>query len=220
MGKSAIILGATGLTGQFVLQQLLADSRYERIILFSRRSVNIDNDKIVEYLVDLMKLENHKTNFVADEVFCCIGTTAAKTPDKILYKKIDHDIPVTAARLAKANGVKIFAVISAMGANIKSRVFYNKTKGMMERDVLEQAIDKTYIMRPSLIGGNRNEKRHREYIGKQIFKLVYPLMLGGLKKYRSIHPKKIAKAMIWLVNHNYDKQIIESDEIQQLSKLL
>lgn len=217
MGKSAIILGATGLTGQLVLQQLMEDSRYDKVILFSRSSVNAKDDKVVEYLVDLMKPEDYKADFTADEVFCCIGTTAAKTPDKNLYKKIDYGIPVTAAKLAKANGVKTFMVISAMGANVESRVFYNRTKGEMERDVLQQGNDRTYILRPSLIGGDRNEKRLGEYIGKQLFKLLNPLMLGSLKKYRSIHPEKISRAMVWLANNDNDKQIIESDEIHEIA---
>ena len=217
MGKSTIILGATGLTGQLVLQQLLKDSRYDKIILFSRSSVNTKNDKVVEYLADLIKLEDYKANFTADEVFCCIGTTAAKTPDRNLYKKIDYGIPVTAAKLAKANGIKTFMVISAMGANIESGVFYNRTKGEMERDVLQQGIERTYVLRPSLIGGDRNEKRLGEYIGKQLFKLLNPLMLGSLKKYRSIHPEKIAKAMVWLANNDYYKKIIESDEIHEIA---
>ena len=217
MGKSTIILGATGLTGQLVLQQLLKDSRYDKIILFSRSSVNTKNDKVVEYLADLIKLEDYKANFTADEVFCCIGTTAAKTPDRNLYKKIDYGIPVTAAKLAKANGIKTFMVISAMGANIESGVFYNRTKGEMERDVLQQGIERTYVLRPSLIGGDRNEKRLGEYIEKQLFKLLNPLMLGSLKKYRSIHPEKIAKAMVWLANNDYYKKIIESDEIHEIA---
>ena len=99
--KTAIILGATGLTGSLLLQMLLKDNRYKKIKLFSRKTVVIKNEKLQEHLIDLLKLSDHAGNFLADEVFCCIGTTKAKTPDKDLYKKIDYGIPVCAAELCK-----------------------------------------------------------------------------------------------------------------------
>jgi len=90
MGKTAIILGATGLTGGLVLDKLLSDERYSTIKVFSRKSIKNNNPKIVEYIGDLFELEKFKKDFTADEVFCCIGTTAKKTPDKSIYRKIDH----------------------------------------------------------------------------------------------------------------------------------
>ncbi len=104
--KTAIILGATGLTGSLLLQMLLKDNRYKKIKLFSRKTTGIKNEKLQEHLLDLLKLSDHVSDFVADEVFCCIGTTKAKTPDKGLYKKIDYGIPVGAAELCKKNKIK------------------------------------------------------------------------------------------------------------------
>ena len=103
MGKTAIILGSTGLTGGKLIEFLLYDKRYTEITLFNRSKIEVSNPKINEYLIDLLELEDYKDDFTADEVYCCIGTTASKTPNKDLYKKIDYGIPVSAAKLCKTN---------------------------------------------------------------------------------------------------------------------
>jgi uncharacterized protein YbjT (DUF2867 family) len=174
MKKTVIILGATGLTGSILLDFLLNDDRYEKIRLFSRSSVGISNPKLEEHLIDLFELENHKELFQADEVFCCIGTTKSKTPDNRVYRKIDYGIPFAAAKLCKENNINTYIIISAMGANPGSKVFYNKIKGEMERDILKQNIQNTYILQPGLIGGSRNEKRAGESIAKFFFQNTKP----------------------------------------------
>lgn len=214
--KTAIILGATGLTGGYLLDFLLEDDRYEHIKLFSRSSIKNNHPKIKEYLIDMFDLASSKMDFMADEIFCCIGTTAKKTPDKKLYEQIDYGIPVNAIRLAKENGISTFVVMSSMGANANSRVFYNKLKGRMEDDILAAGIANTYIVRPALIGGDRNESRPGEYFGKQVFKVLNPIMIGGLRKYKMIDAMKIAKAMIWLANNKREDTIVESDILQEL----
>jgi len=219
MGKTAIILGASGLTGQALLTALIADKNYESIKLFSRKKTENTSSKVIEIVGNLLTLKNFKEDFTADEVFVCIGTTAKKTPDKIVYKNIDFGIPAAAAKLAKVNHIPTFIVVSAMGANAKSSVFYNKTKGEMEQAVLSEKIKHTYILRPSIIGGNRNENRPMEKIGIAIFKLLQPLMVGKLKKYRIIEGENIGKAMIYLANEKPGLQIIESDKIQEMALL-
>ncbi|WP_397446465.1 NAD(P)H-binding protein [Polaribacter sp. R77954] len=221
MGKTAIILGATGLTGGILLRKLIDDENYSTIKLFSRRTVGIKSSKIKEYLIDVLALKQSAKDFTADEVFCCIGTTTAKTKDKKLYKAIDYGIPVTASKLAKQHNIATFIVMSSMGADAKSAVFYNRTKGEMERDVLKQSIPNTYILRPSLIGGNRNENRVGERIGKAIMRIINPIMIGNLKKYKMIYPEKIANCMHFLANTNTNTNtnttILTSDEIQEIS---
>lgn len=217
MGKTAIILGATGLTGNLLLEQLIADKNYSKIKLFSRNSVDVTSDKIEEFIIDLLALEDSTKDFVADEVFCCIGTTAAKTKDKKLYKAIDYGIPVTAAKIAKENGIATFIVMSSMGADINSSVFYNRTKGEMERDVSTQRINNTYVLRPSLIGGNRNEFRLGEKMGEGIMRVFNPLLVGSLEKYKMIHPKKIATCMRILANTKPIETIFSSDKIQEIA---
>ncbi|MCF4100548.1 NAD-dependent epimerase/dehydratase family protein [Gillisia sp. M10.2A] len=215
--KSAIILGATGLTGRALLNRLLDDPKYNKIILFSRSSVNIQNEKIEEHLIDVLQLQQYKDFFRADEVFCCIGTTKSQTPNKDLYHKIDYGIPVSAAKLCRENKIETFLVISALGANANSKVFYNKVKGEMQHAVLEQGISRTYIFQPSLIAGDRAEKRFFENLAKQSMKIVNYLLIGSLKKYRSIPPETIAQAMHICANSGYSKILIESDEIQQIA---
>ncbi len=215
--KTAIILGATGLTGGELLDKILKDERYKKVKLFSRSPIGIKNDKIEEHLIDLFELEKYAEDFQADEVYCCIGTTQAKTPDDETYHKIDYGIPVAAAKLAKENNISRFLVISALGADEKSKFFYNRTKGEMERDVLAQNITETYIFQPSLIAGNREEKRPFEAAWKKVMSVGNHLLIGPLKKYKSIHAGLIADAMIYVANNKYSATRIESDEIREIA---
>lgn len=215
--KTAIILGATGLTGGILLDKLIDDPRYRKIKVFSRNHVQ-KSDKIEEYLIDLFELEKVADLFTADEVYCCIGTTQKKTPDNDTYRMIDFGIPATAAKLSRKNKIRTFQVISAMGADEKSKFFYNRVKGEMEGAVLEQNISNTYILQPSLIGGKREENRPFEFIWKKIMSVGDYLLVGSLRKYRSIHPETIVNAMIYLANSNYRSGRITSDEIREIAE--
>lgn len=216
--KTAIVLGATGLTGGVLLSRLQEDERYSTIKLFSRSSIGYTHPKVEEHLIDLFELEQYGGLFSGDVVFCCIGTTKAKTPDEATYRKIDYGIPVTAARLAKRTGITKFLVISALGASAEGLFFYNKTKGEMERDVLNANISETYIFQPSLIAGERRGKRFFESLGKKLMKVGDQLLFGPMKKYRSIHPDMITKAMLVVAAEGYKKTRIESDEIRELAR--
>ena len=214
MKKTAIILGATGLTGSLLLKKLLKDPVFEKIKLLSRSSAAENSPKIEEHLIDMFQLEKYSEAFTADVVFCCIGTTKAKTPDKETYKKIDYGIPGTAARLAKQNGIETFIVISAMGADENSGIFYNRTKGEMQRDVLKQQIKNTYILQPSLIAGDRDENRLGEKIATffmKIFGFLVP------KKYKIIKAETIAEAMLILAKEDYSEKIITSEKIKEIA---
>jgi len=213
MNKTAIILGASGLTGGILLQKLIEDSRYSTIKLFSRTRIEGLPKKVIQFIGDLLDFDQFSADFIADEVYCCIGTTAKKTPDKKLYKKIDYGIPVAAAKLGKENDIPIFLVISAMGANKVSSVFYNRTKGEMEQDVLQQGIMNTLILRPSLIGGKRNERRVLEKIGIVVFKIMQPLFIGPLKKYKIINAESIAQAMLNLANNTSNTEVIITSNV-------
>ena len=140
--------------------------------------------------------------------------TNSKTPNKELYRKIDYGIPLAAAKLCNQNAIETMIVISAMGANFESSVFYNKTKGEMERDVLQEGIKNTYILQPSLIGGARKEKRFGErlaQVGMGIFDFLVP------KKYKIIQPETIAIAMVSLVEMGYSETIITSEIIKEIA---
>lgn len=214
MGKTAIILGATGLTGNLLLNKLITDDRYREVKIFTRKPTGTTHPKVTEIVGNLLELEQYKNEFIADEVYCCIGTTAKKTPDKSLYRKIDFGIPAAAAKLCKKNNIHTFLVVSAMGAHPKSKIFYNKTKGEMELAVFSEKIPNTYILRPSFIGGKRDEKRLGEKMGIAFAKFIQPLLQGRLKKYRLIEAETIAQAMIYLANTKPGIQIVPSDKIQ------
>ena len=214
MQKTAIILGATGLTGGILLEKLLSDTSFSKFKLFSRSPVGIQNSRIEEHLIDLFQLEDQTVTFTADVVFCCIGTTKAKTPNTETYRKIDYGIPVAAAKLCKQNGINTFIVMSSLGSDPESKVFYNRIKGEMERDVLAEGIENTYILQPSLIGGSRKEKRLGERIAKSGMRLLDFLIP---KKYKIIHPETIAITMKRLANIGYGESIITSEKIKEIA---
>jgi len=218
--KTAIILGATGLTGSLLLKRLINDDTYKTIKLFSRRKTNIQSSKIQEFIGDLLQLDQFKTDFIGDEVFCCIGTTKKKTQDKTDYVHIDVGIPEAAAKLAKANNISTFVIISAMGASTNSSIFYNHVKGKAEDVVLSQDIENTFILRPSLIVGDRKENRTGEAFGVMLMKILNPLMFGPFRKYKSINADIIANAMQNVVKTKKEKQVFLSDEIEILARTI
>ncbi|MDV6169590.1 NAD(P)H-binding protein [Flavobacterium sp. DG1-102-2] len=218
MSKSAILLGASGAVGSEVLKLLLADTRYDTIKLFSRSKSDVSNPKLEEHVIDLFRLSDYKAVFTADEVYCCIGTTKAQTPDKDTYYKIDYGIPVVAAQLAKENGIKTYIVISAIGADAESGIFYNRTKGEMQDAVLNENLPKTHILQPSLIVAKRKDKRIMEKAAQGFMWLLNPLLFGNAAKYKSISADSIAKAMLWLANNSYQNTIVSSDKIKEISR--
>lgn len=213
MQKTAIVLGATGLTGSLVLEQLLSDERYGTIKLFSRSASGVEHPKVKEFLGDVLELEYFKDDFTGDEVYCCIGTTKKKTPNKETYRAIDFGIPSKAAQLAKENGIHGFAVVSALGASSKSSIGYNRIKGDMETAVLAAEIPFTFILRPSLIVGDRKESRSGERFFAGLFRFLKPLFIGPLRKYRAVEAKDIASKMIALLNSDTPSTIVESEAI-------
>ncbi len=193
--KIAILLGATGLTGSYLLDILLNSDGYEKVRVFTRKTTLKKNDKLEEIICDLLRLEKYSDNFYADEVFCCIGTIRAKTPDKKLYRDIDLGIPLSAAKLSQKNNIKTFSVISAIGANKNSPIFYSRTKGEMEEAILKYSIPNILIYRPSLIFGKRKDSRYFEKMGLFFTKIVQIFLLGRLKNYKAINAQDLAKAM-------------------------
>lgn len=218
MAKKAIILGITGLVGNTLAQQLFEDATYDEIISFHRRKSGLHHPKLTEHVVDVLKLDDQAEIFKADAVFCCVGTTQAKTPDKEKYKAIDYGIPIAAARLCAKNKIPVLIIISALGADPSSRIFYNRLKGEMERDVLNIAPDKAYLMQPALLTGDREEARTSEKIAENVFKIINPLLIGPLKKYRSINVATVAAAMRAVAENGYGKPKIPSIEIREIAE--
>ncbi len=216
--KTAIVLGATGLTGHLLLGRLLDDPRYATVLAFTRSGLDERNSKLKVRNIDLLGLSAYSNEFLADEVYCCIGTTKAQTPDREVYRSIDFGIPVAAARLCLENQIPTLIIISAMGSNPKSRIFYNRIKGEMEAEVIRTGVHKTHILRPSLITGKRKEKRFGEWLARQAMDVLHLVLAGSLKKYRSVAAEDIAISMIWLANNEWENIRIRSEEITEIAE--
>lgn len=212
--KTAIVLGATGLTGSHLLSLLLNDDDYDYVKVFTRRKLRFADSKMDVFEIDLLKLSDHAEKFTGDVMFCCIGTTKAKTPDKELYRAIDYGIPVEAAKIAKQKLIEHIIVVSAFGANPDSKILYSKLKGEMQRDVLAQQIEHTHFLQPSLIVGDRKEKRLGEDISKYVLK-IFGFLIPA--RYKMIHAKTIAKAMLQLARFPSEEQIIPSEKIKEIA---
>ncbi len=213
MKNSITIIGATGLVGGLLLEKVLADDRFTEVVILGRNSVNKKHQKLTEYLGDLTEAHFFDNKPVTDVVAVCIGTTRSKTPDVNTYKKIDYGIPVQAAKWSKKGGASKFMVISAMGANENSKIFYNQIKGSMEKDVLKTRIPATFILRPSLILGKRGEFRFGEKVGK-IFFNIFSFLIP--KKYKGIQAETIAQAIVNMAfSDDAGEHILESHQIKE-----
>lgn len=217
--KKAIVYGASGLVGSYILKNLLNNTNYEQVTIVVRKELAIQHPKLKTLIGDFHSLPNVVKDIDIDEVYIAIGTTKKKTPDQKIYYQIDHDYPVLAAKLAKENGAKSIFLVSSVGANPSSSVFYTKTKGETEQDIIKLNFDHTYIFRPSMILGDRKENRPLEKVLIGIFKLINPLFMGGLNKYKGIDAENIAKAMVSAANKPNDKiKILHWEEMTALLK--
>lgn len=213
----AIIAGATGSIGSCLLRQLLDDPHYTKITALVRKEMPLQHPRLVQLVVDFNHLDNHQEHIKGDVVFCALGTTKNKTPDKEQYRKIDYQYPLDLAFIALQNGAAQYHLVSALGANEKSAIFYSKLKGEVERDLKTIPFKAIHIYRPSLLDGDRKERRITESIMIKMMHLINPLLIGSLKKYRSIKIEKVASAMLKQslkpLNGTYT---YDSDEIERL----
>lgn len=194
--KTALLIGSTGFIGAQLLQQLLNDQDYKQVIVVVRKHLDLNHPKLKILIGNFDTIATLKPELVADEIFISIGTTKKHTPDQKMYYQIDHDYPVLAARIAKENGAKSVFLVSAVGANANSGVFYIKTKGETERDIIALGFEHTHLFRPSMIMGNRPENRPLEKTLIKVWSFINPLLIGGwLKPYRGIDAGDIATAM-------------------------
>ena len=200
--KTALVVGATGLVGGFVLAQLLKEEQYNKIIVLTRKPLSIHHSKIKEVLVDFDKLQQSAEHLKADVVFCCLGTTIKAAGSQAAFKKVDFEYPLQIAKIAKQNGATSFLIITAMGASKDSFIFYNKVKGEIEQALQKLNFDVLHIIQPSLIIGERNEHRLGESIAKKLSPIYNSIMRGPLKKYKAIEAAQIAKAMIYFSKEN------------------
>ena len=215
--KTALVFGSSGLVGSHLVRLMNKNSNYEKIKLFVRSTSEIKTSKIEIINTDFNNLSNHKEDINGDDCFFCIGTTKKNTPDKDEYRRIEYDIPVEIAKIAKSNSINSFFYVSSGFADSKSSSAYLKNKGQVEEELIKLNFSILGIMRPSFLVGNRKEKRPGEEVGIFFFKIFSPLLLGPLKKMRPIQSEKVAKVMINVANENLKKTIFESNEIAELA---
>lgn len=215
--KTAIVIGATGLVGSFITLNLLGDDRYEKVKVFVRKSLEIEHQKLEEYLVDFDKLDLWKMNLIGDELYSALGTTIKKAGGKDAQYKVDFNYQYEIAKFASQNGVKKYLLVSSMGANYKSGNFYLRMKGKLDEAVEQLDFNQVIIFRPSILAGKRSERRILESLGIKIAGTIAKI-IPALKKYRPIKAEQVAKAMIKSANQKLpDKiKIYQSEEIFEI----
>lgn len=215
--KTAIIAGASGLVGTALVNQLIDSNDYAKIHLLVRNPLNISSEKIIEHIVDFENLTPLKINEPIYHAFCLLGTTIKKAKTKENFRKVDFDFVLSFANKAQELKVDKFLFVSSLGANAKSSIFYNRVKGEIENALQEIEFPHLFIFRPSLLMGMRKEKRAGEKTAITVYKVINPLFIGGLKKYKGIAAAQVARGMLQTALQNVSPfEIIESDKIQLL----
>lgn len=217
--RTALIFGATGLVGNLLLEELVNSSLYASVKIFVRQATGVSEKKVKEIVADLTRIEDLEHELTGDDLFICLGTTIKKAGSVRAMEQIDRDLPVNIAQTAFRNGIRNLAVVSSIGASATSPNYYLRIKGEMETGMLETGFTNCIIARPSMLLGERKERRIKELIGKTAMKTLQPLMIGKLQKYRAIHGRDVARAMIVLLNSNCGTCIVESDELHKQSGL-
>lgn len=188
---SALVIGATGLIGKQLVQLLTKDLYYSKVIAVTRKPFDF-GEKVENLVIDFSNLKDRSDLLRSDHVFCCLGTTMRQAKTKEAFRKVDFDYPLEVARITKANGASHFMLVTALGANANSSVFYNQVKGEIEKAIGDLQFSSLHIFRPSLLMGPRSEARSGEGAAKVVFKYLDVLIP---KKYKAIDSMKVAKAM-------------------------
>jgi uncharacterized protein YbjT (DUF2867 family) len=210
--KTALIAGATGLIGKQLLHLLLEDSYYAKVKAITRKPMEIQNPKFENVVLDFDKLSEYDAAIKSDDVFCCLGTTIRIAKTKEAFRKVDYEYPLELARVAKNQGATQYLLVSALGADKNSSVFYNKVKGEVEESIGQLSFSTLRIFRPSLLLGNRTEQRTGEGAATAVFKFFGFLIPA---KFKAIDSLKVAKAMQMLAKENsHGHYVHESRELQ------
>jgi len=215
--KTALVIGATGLVGTELIKQLLDDSRFEKVVVFSRRSLEKPHPKLTEHIIDFDQPHTWRHWVQGDILFSALGTTLKKAGSKEAQYKIDHNYQYAFAKAASEQEVPHYVLVSSASASPDSKIFYSRMKGELERDISKLPFRSINILQPSLLYGERKETRLGESIGYAIIRRLNALSL--LKKYRPIHGATVARAMIHAgIKNNAGKQIYVLDQIFSLAE--
>ena len=216
--KTALIFGSSGLIGNELLKTILVKNNYSNIKIFVRTVPEINNSKVEIIKTDFRNLEKYKDKINGDDCYFCIGTTKKDTPDKNEYRRIEYDLPVNIAIIAKKNSVNSFYYVSSIGASPKASSGYLKNKGEVEEELKNLNFSKLVIIRPSLLVGTRKSFRLGEVIFTPIMNTLTLFAFGSLKKYKPIKIENVVKAMLNISTSTSDKIVYESNELETIAK--
>ena len=213
--KTALIAGASGLTGSYLLNHLLNNNTYDRVKALVRKPLDMEHPNLQQIVFDFDLPDPGVIK--ADHVYCTLGTTIKKAGSKEAFRQVDYEYPLQIAKTAYGNGAEKYAVVSAMGANPNSMFFYNRVKGQMEESLKEIPFESIYIARPSMLLGPRNEYRLGEELGKKLMSFLRFILPANMK---AVHASKVASCLAYKMNRDEKGiHIIPSGEIQNFSKL-
>jgi uncharacterized protein YbjT (DUF2867 family) len=193
---NVLMLGATGLIGSECIEKLLAHEQVNHVYSLVRKHSGIRDPKLEEHITDFEKLEESTVWDKADAVICCLGTTMANAKTREAFLKVDYEYPLAAAGAARAANVKHFILVSALGAHPRSTFFYNRVKGSLEEAITMLDFNSFSVFQPSLLLGDRAEVRPGEKTAQQVMTRLAFLMMGPLKRYKPIHARAVAHAMV------------------------
>jgi uncharacterized protein YbjT (DUF2867 family) len=208
----ALIAGTTGLVGNLLLGELLGSDAYDRVIALSRKPLAHSNPKLVNRVIDFDNLAAYAHELKADDIFCCLGTTIRQAGSQAAFRKVDHDYPLQLARLTKEQGASQFMLVTAMGSDKSSSIFYNRVKGDVEEAIAQVGFESYHIFRPSMLLGERIEQRKGESVGKKVMVALDFLIP---KKYKAIEATRVARGMYRVaLQRQAGRHIHDSAELQ------
>jgi uncharacterized protein YbjT (DUF2867 family) len=216
--RSALLAGASGLVGSRCLKRLLIEPAYTRVITLSRRPLPHEDPRLEQHVVEFDRLGRVGFEFPrAADVFCCLGTTMRQAGSEAAFRQVDFTYVVSLASLALGAGAKQFLLVSSLGASPTSRIFYSRVKGETEAAVTALPFEGRQIFRPSILVGERAERRAGESLGSAVMRGTAFAMVGPLRKYRPIAAATVAEAMVRVAfRAPRGINIYESDEIERL----
>lgn len=214
-GASALVLGSTGLVGGHLLDLLLRDPAYGRVVVLGRRPVERAHPKLEQRTGDLGRMEEHADAFRVDRVFCALGTTLRAAGSREAFRRVDHDYVVESARLAAREGAARYLLVSAAGAGARSPFFYSRVKAEAEAGVEAAGPASVVVLRPSQLLGERSERRPLEAAAQRAMRALGPLFVGPLRRWRGVPARTVARAMARLAAEpaRAGMVVVENDEI-------
>lgn len=210
---AALIAGATGLVGSRLLEMLLQSGDYSQVIALSRKPMSHSSPRFINRVVDFDHLDGQGSELKADDVYCCLGTTIKQAGSQATFRKVDFEYPLSLAKVTRAQGAQQFLLVTAMGSSMSSSIFYNRVKGEVEEAVGSVGFPAYHIFRPSMLLGDRKEKRGGELIGKVV---MTALDFAIPANYKAIQGDRVARAMMVIARQKQDGMHIHSSgELQR-----